>query len=647
MCGISGYLLPGTTENSASTILRMTRVVAHRGPDDEGLTLILPEASHATVDLLTSESARGAQGRWLEGDGSGAPHRIAFGARRFSIVDLSPTGHQPFWSHDRRICLTFNGEIYNYIELRRELEKQGHVFRTSSDAEVLVESYRRWETGCFELFNGFWALSLYDADKRAVLLARDRFGKAPLYVAETTDRLLWSSEIKGIFAAIGPSAFALRDQAVSDFVTRGWRDVFHETFYQGITSFPSASYAWIGSDGSYRPRRYWELPRQRLGERDIAVDEAIGGFTELLADAVRLRMRADAQVGFELSGGTDSSAITGLAALTGVDLQAFTVSFAGTSSDEEPFARKVAERYRDHVEYTVLRPPEDDLYERFDAYVGVMDEPFHSPSMLTNQVIWRMMAQRGIRVSINGAAGDEVLAGYAGDYFEPYLRFLLCEGHLLRFAREFLRFSERRPGQLGVDGLRFAYHLLPARLRVLRNPATAIRPSIDPFVKPVGVVDLGGPSQRICQRLLDNMGDWQMNYWMRSGNQSSMGVPIEVRMPFLDYRVAELAFVLPVGYLIRDGWLKWVLREAVRDILPPEVVWRKVKAGFPFPLAEWLLKSREPLLAMIGSSDCPFVHLPTLRAAYPRLSRQAPDYLWRILSVALWWKKSVRGERLL
>jgi asparagine synthase (glutamine-hydrolysing) len=646
MCGISGYFLTNTVETSVEKILRMTRIIAHRGPDDEGLTLISPESSHA-IDLTTADSAKGVPHYQCAEADNRAPHRIAFGARRFSIVDISPAGHQPFWSHDRRVCVAFNGEIYNYVELRQELETLGHGFYTNSDTEVLVESYKRWGADCFRRFNGFWALSLYDMEKRAMLLARDRHGKAPLYITKTPNGLLWSSEIKGIFAAMGSSDYAVRDQAVSDFILHGWRDVFHETFYDGIATFPNGAYAWIEPDGGYRPQKYWMLPQQRMKERDVSPDEAIEKFRDLLDDAIKIRLRADVPVGFELSGGMDSSAIVGLAAQTRIALHAFTVSFSGTGYDEEPFARKLVERYQDHINYTVLQPPEDDLFEQADEYIKLMEEPFHSPNMLTNQGIWREMSKAGIRVSMNGAAGDEVLAGYAGDYYIPYLRSLLREKRFSRFTKEFISFSEHRPGYFGIDYLRRIYRLLPARLRVLSNSPTAIPSSADPFIKPSQVQDLAGPSWNIHQRLIDNMGDWRMNYWLRSGNQSSMGVPVEVRAPFLDYRVVDFAFTLPVSYLIRDGWLKWILRESVKDVLPPEVVWRRNKLGFPFPYTEWLLASRKRFFAMIGSLDCPYIDLPNLHAAYSDLSRHNPVYLWRIMSVALWWKKMVQGDRLL
>lgn len=646
MCGISGYFLTATVETSPERILRMTRVIAHRGPDDEGITLISPTSSSA-IDLTTSDTAKGVPSHQSVESIQKVPHKIAFGHRRFSIVDVSPVGHQPFWSHNRQVCVIFNGEIYNYVELRAELKKIGYVFHTDSDTEVLVQAYIEWGVECFQRFNGFWAISLYDAQKRSVLLARDRIGKAPLYVARTAEGLFWSSEIKGIFAGTDSSAFGVSEQAVYEYVLYGWRDLFHKTFYEGITTFPNAAYAWIEPDGSYQTQKYWELPQRRLSESDISPEEAIEKFRYLLTEAVRLRLRADVPVGLELSGGMDSSALVGLATQTQTNIHAFTVSFPGTDADEEPFARKVVETYRHQIEYTVLQPPQDDLFKQADSYFWLMEEPFHSPNLLSNQSIWKTMAQQGIRVSLNGAAGDEVLAGYRSDYYLPYLRYLLGRGQVLKFTKEFFPFSEHRVEHLGIDYLRTAYHLLPRSLRRFRNSTSIIPQPIDPFIKPLQTETLAGASEEMHQRLIDNMGDWRMNYWMRSGNKSSMGVPVEVRAPFLDYRVVDFSFTLPLGYLIRNGWLKWILRESVKHILPSEVVWRRLKLGFPFPHSEWTAASKEQFFLMVGTLDCPYIDLPKLHLAYSELSRRDPLYLWRIMSLALWWKKCIQGEALL
>lgn len=642
MCGIAGYALPNSQIEGPDLILRMTRLLARRGPDDEGITLIRP-ATSTSLDLATSSTATGVMNCEALGRATQMPHGIAFGHRRFTIVDLTPGGHQPFWPRNREVCVNFNGEIYNYIELREELVALGHKFWTDSDTEVLTEAYLEWGVECFKRFNGFWALSLYDARRRAVLLSRDRIGKAPLYVARTIRGLFWASEIKSVLAATG-SIFPLREQAVIDFALNGWRDVFHETFFQGIVTFPNAAYAWIEPDGTYEPQTFWTVPGRRMGERQLSAPDAVETFRELLSDSLRIRRRADVPVGFELSGGSDSSALVGLAARTGKPLAAFTVSFAGTPSDEEPFARAVAANYPNTIDYTVLPFREENFFDQADEFVWLMEEPFHAPNLLTHQGVWQAMARAGLRVSISGAAGDELLAGYVADYHAPYLRTFLRTGRVRSFVREFARLSETQEEAVSGRLLR-AYRLIPDRFRP-GSPARFLRPSPDPLIRPNGLRSSLGPSSEINHRLIDLMGHWRMNYWMRSSNKASMGVPLELRLPFLDHRVVDFAFQLPLTYLIRDGWLKWVLRKATNDVLPASVVWRRQKRGFPFPWAPWFAASKDRFFSMVGALDCPYVDLRLLRDGYGTIAARNPLYLWRLISIALWWKRCVRGDRL-
>lgn len=642
MCGIAGYVLTQSYESTPARILRMTRSIAHRGPDDEGLTLFCSPSGQA-IDLATQDTVRGLGELSVAHEIEAFQHDIAFGHRRFSIIDVSPAGHQPFWSRDRQVCVAFNGEIYNYLELRQELEKEGYTFKTQSDTEVLVTAYQHWGTDCFNRFNGFWAISLYDSSKKAVLLARDRLGVAPLYVAQTETGLFWSSEIKGIL--IDHSAFSINEQAVGDFVLHGWRDLFNTTFYNGIDTFPKASFAWVQADGHYEPQTYWQLPTHRLTEADLSIPDAIAKARFLLTDALKLRLRADVPVGLSLSGGLDSSALVALAAQSGIPLNTFTVSFPGTSVDEEPFARIVAKTYPSLVNYQVIHPQDTDLLESADRYVALLDEPFHSPNLFTDQGIVRTMTNAGLRVCITGAAGDETLAGYGGEYHGRYLRELLSRGQFCRGFKEFVQFSEH---QTWKDYCHTLYRMLPSSAKLLSNPNQSIPAHLDPFICPKPFLQHEGAADELRQRLIDNMGNWLMHYWLRSGNTSYMEVPIEARAPYLDYRFVEFAFTLPPSYLIRGGWLKWILRESVKDLLPPDVVYRKKKSGFPFPLSSWLLQSKTQIFLLLDRLDCPYLNLVHLKSeSYDTLAHRYPAYLWRLISLAMWWKKCVQGESLL
>jgi asparagine synthase (glutamine-hydrolysing) len=353
----------------------------------------------------------------------------------------------------------------------------------------------------------------------------------------------------------------------------------------------------------------------------------------------------------------DSSALLAIAASNGHDLKAFTIGFPDAEADEEPYARMVWERYKDRVDLTVSDMRVEKLFHGGDsadgalAAVNGMGEPFHSPSMLANQQIWRDMRRRGIRVSINGGAGDELLAGYSGVHFQPYLWDLLRSGRFGRYHREAVSCSEAptaafsqayfgRLLRVARFGLQTSFlHQAASNARVRQR---AIDAGLDPGMAP----DLRRPLA-LERLLVEQMGDRQMNYWLRSGHQSHMSIPIEVRAPFLDHRVVEHAFLLPTRYLIRDGWLKWILRHATRDLLPAEILWRANKAGFPFPFASWLRDSKRPFLAIAkgsGAASMAGIDLRRLEARYDELIQVDPHMLWRLMSVCLWWQRCARAS---
>jgi asparagine synthase (glutamine-hydrolysing) len=635
MCGIAGYLLAGRREQSSARVRSALAAMRHRGPDDEGIALLDPGTA-AAQRLVTGDSDPGVRGCETAGAAAELPHSAAFGHRRFSIVDPSPDGHQPFWSEDGALCAAFNGEIYNYVELRRELEQLGRRFRTASDAEVLVAAFQEWGTGCFARFDGFFALSLWDARSRRVLLARDRIGKAPLYLWQDGEGLFWASELRALFALNDAARRRVNARALVDFVEHGVRDVRGESCYEGVESFPRASHAWLAADGSFAPESYWSLPQQRMPRAQVSSEDAAREVERLLREAVRVRLRADVPVCVQLSGGVDSSAILALAAQQSERVTSYTVHFDETDSNEEPFARLAAERYRQRVDSHVIRPPDDDLVGQLDGYVELMGAPFHSPNQLASQRVWRAMQAHGQKVVLYGAGGDEAFAGYAEEYQLPFLRHLLRRGALGAWLRETLRSTDKTPGSLlFAQARRYA-----SRLR--RNARGGAPADGDVFRRPEGVEPRDGPADDIETLLRENMTDWRMSYWVRLDNQNSMGVPVELRCPFLDHRLVEYAFRLPLEYLIHDGWLKWILRRAMVPHLPPEVVWRRRKMGFPFPLRSFLARRKPELLRALASLDSPYVDLPALCLGYDSLQAGNPRRLWCILSVALWWKRCIQ-----
>lgn len=643
MCGIAGYVRNRVETRALGPLVHTLRAIGHRGPDDEGLTVINRQA-RSYRDFATDQSASGTGYDRLD-PGHAMDHDVALGHRRFSIVDLSIAGHQPLWTPDRKVCVSVNGEVFNHRELRAELETLGWSFNSTSDTELLAIAYQQWGTDCFQRFNGFWALSLYDAERNQVLLARDRLGKAPLYFACAADGVYWASEVNAV-RDLAPGSFDVRDQSVVDFASWQRRDYYHTTFFEGIQTLPNATYAWIRSDGTLDQTRFWQVPTERMDASALSPQDAAGELRSLLSDAVRLRLQADVPASVQVSGGMDSSSVLALAAQEADQVTAFTVRFPGSSVDEEPFARMVAERYKSNVDYVVFEPPDSDLLDAIDSFVGLMGEPFHSPNLYTANGIWKVIADKGFRVNLYGSGGDEVLAGYSKDYYYPYLRHLATNGRIRQAVHELRSFSERGPGPFGIDYFLRAARSLPYGQQLSWALKDRQLRKIDPFVSPEGLRPRRGPAEAIEERMIDLVSDQLLNYWLRIDSQSSMSIPLELRNPFLDYRIVEYCFRLPLEYLMRDGWMKWILREAMDKDLPTDVTWRRNKAGFPFPLQDWLLTHEQRFLAMLTPLDCPYIDNKGLHDNWKALANGNPHRLWGLVSLALWWKKVIQGDQL-
>lgn len=627
----------------AALALRMLHAIEHRGPDDQGLAFIDFEesrqlhcataASNAAIRSLLPPAAAGDEFR----------HHLAFVHCRYSIVDLSAGGHQPMRDPSGTVCVSFNGEIYNYVELREELEEAGASFRTGSDTEVLLAGYMRWGTGVFQRLNGQWALSLYDARDGRLWFSRDRLGKVPLYYVIRSGCLYWASEIKAIAAACGPGALSVRAQAVDDFVVHGWRDR-DGTFWNEVNDFPPACYAYVGPGLSLQTTRYWQLPQQRLPAHAIPVGEAASRVSDLLLEAILIRVRADVPVAFELSGGLDSSSIVALAA-GGLrhSLTAFSVAFADEEANEEPYARAVAERFRDKIDHRISRPGPDDFWQDANDFVWLEEEPFHAPALHTNQSLRRLIKQTGTKVVISGAAGDEVFAGYPGEYLPLFLRHLAGSMQWRRMIHELLASSElgtwKQALVTAIDAAAPGLHERIQRARSVQGELVELC-----YKPPPGAAPRPPATTSLKERLRANMGPAKMNYWLRSANKANFGIPIEPRAPFLDYRVVEFAFTLPVEFLIRDGWHKWILRTALAELLPAEVVWRKRKMGFPFPMTRWLIDARTRVLANLSDPRCPHLDLGQISTHYAAMAVSAPFLLWRLISLGLWWQRVVEGR---
>jgi asparagine synthase (glutamine-hydrolysing) len=610
MCGIVGVLARRRADSEL--VARLAALLRHRGPDDEGLVAIDVDGGRALplAGADTMAEAIGGEHPYLPRgtDADAGPWDVVLASRRLAIIDLSAAGHQPLCSPDRRAWIVHNGEIYNYVELRRELSALGHRFRGGSDTEVALAAYREWGTDCFERFNGMWGMAIWDGEQRRLVLSRDRFGVKPLYFADA-DQFVFASELKAILAsgAVTPTE---NEAAVATFLATGRIDVRGgETSFAGVCQVEPGCYVVRSLDGAAAQLRYYDLVAR---VRPARATELL----DLLDDAVALRLRSDVPVGSSLSGGVDSSAVVALAQRRlGPGLPMRTFTFASRAADDETeFAALVAR----HVGAgnVATEVPDFPLPELLAQVVWEQDEPIGSGSVLAQRQVMARAHEDGLKVLLDGQGGDEVLAGYKY-YVATNLADLLARGRLVRWAREV------RAGVTNATlGTRWLVRATAGELRARPRAASRLR-----------------------SKQIEDVFD-HLPALLHYEDRNSMAHSIETRLPFLDYRVVEFALGLPNGAKIDAGWTKVALRRAITPLLPPEIVWRREKVQFSAPQRAWL---RGPLRELaLDSLSSQRAGAAGRQAAAMLLDETAPagalDHVWRLLAVEVWRDVCVRSS---
>lgn len=629
MCGICGILDSRGPADMPQALSRMCQLAAHRGPDDEGLALF---------------GAGGALWRSGDGNPAGCPGgwMVGLGHRRLSIIDLSPAGHQPMADASGRYWLVFNGEVYNYIELRRELEQVGKVFRSHTDSEVILQAYIAWGPACLRRFNGMWALAIYDRETGKIFCARDRYGVKPFHYACEAGRFAFASEIKQLLALPWLKA-AANHARIADFFLWSLKTHTDETPFLGIRSLPESHYLEMTPDdlaaGRCEAKSYWSpSPGEAMEERD-----AVAAFRDLLSDSVRLRLRSDVPVGVTLSGGLDSSSIVCLAGehrranQDGSPFDAFNVDFELPGYSERQFAEAAAGKAGARM--VVLRPGQADLARDWEKFVWHMEEPFEALSDFSNFQIYRLIREHGIPVVLCGQGGDEVLLGY--DRYRTYdALFKLRSGHPWAALGGMMSTRRHASISLATQAAAGLYYSMPV-LRAFRR-----RRLVQPFLNPGFFREFSGRTEHLLASTRHrNRQDLQMNELfhyqlpeqLRPEDRVSMAHSVETRLPFLDYRLLDLVLGQPMDMLIRGGWSKYILRQAMQGILPEEVRCRTAKMGYDTPTASLIRQNRKLFLPLLARHrEDPVLDVPAIERSFDspaldeRLLCSAMSYLgWR------------------
>jgi asparagine synthase (glutamine-hydrolysing) len=622
MCGIGGYAAARPEVRAAPALETLLSGLRIRGPDDEGVCLV-----DRRERTMVPCRAGGTTGPWAERlppaghEASRFPHDVALVNARYAVIDRTPAAHQPFVTGDGSVVATVNGEIFNYRELRAALERERVVLRTAGDTEVLAEGYRLWGDEMWERLNGFWAVALVDLRSGELVLARDRLGVAPLYCREWAGGFWFASLIRPILAATGPAA--IERDVVAGFLETGLKDFDGLTCYEGVRSLPPATAVslppGVTTLSQARTRRFWEPPSRRLTPADLSFGEAVTRFRDTFFDAVSLRLRADIPVACELSGGLDSSSIAAAAAeQLGPATVTYTISVP--EEDEEPYARGLRARYGH--DYRVLHDVEERFLDDAERFTAIIEEPYHSPNIYTHYRMRARMKQDGIGVALTGSGGDEVLAGYEWDFWPAAAAELRAGGRGTQWAAHHLLLRLGTPGR-AAGTLRDVFRRL--RSTPPAPAGTATRASR--LQAGYGSLDLLG-RQRFHLEVA------HLPYYLRSNDHFTMALPLEHRLPFLDYRLVNLGLSLPAAYLFRRGWTKYVLRKAMEPFLPRRIVWRREKRGFPFPLRRFLSTHRAAFAPLLG--EVKGAGLPVPAGSYADESARDPVRLWRACSTGLW-----------
>jgi asparagine synthase (glutamine-hydrolysing) len=596
MCGIAGIVGPGGPPLGALEM--MAAAMVHRGPDGEGI--------------------------WRDED-------LGFAFRRLAIIDLDERSNQPL--HCGSLHLVFNGEIYNYIELRGELEGLGHHFETEGDGEVLLHAWAAWGEGALDRLNGMFAFAIWDDERRRLTLAVDPFAEKPLFYRARAGRLLFASDVRAL-KALDPAIGAADEEAIRAFVALGAMPALPRTFFADIQRLPPAHLArW--ERGRLSLRRYWR-PQPVPVPSDPAL--AAERLRELLSDSVRLRLRSDVPVGTSLSGGVDSSAIVGLCSrLAGEHVRhAFTASFPGFERDEWRYAQAVA-RAAEVTEHHQVCPQAEDLLEDLELLVRDQQEPFAGTSIYAQWRVMRAAREAGVIVLLDGQGGDELFGGYSG-----------IAGWALRSAGPRAALSALVEDRSVAGDLAIAY-------AVGRAPRALVRchrlRHASPYV-PRGIawvqagVDRLPPDWKhtgspLRRELLVQAFRTSLPNLCRYGDHNSMAHSVEMRMPFLDRRVADYAFSLPPSLVFQGGVTKRTLRAAVRGVVPDEVLDRREKVGYETPERAWFEHSAsrariaqivlDPSVRASGRYDMAALERDVTAGRWSDAGA-----LWRVVNVELW-----------
>ncbi len=615
MCGIAGLIKLDGNIVTNKEIKNMIKVIKYRGPDDEGY--------------------------YIE-------NNIGMGHCRLSIIDLTDAGHQPMKSCDNSLLIVYNGEIYNFVELRKELETLGYKFKSNTDTEVILYSYKEWGENCVNRFNGDWAFAILDKNKKELFCSRDRFGVKPFYYFFDGKVFAFASEIKSLLE-LGVSR-EVNPNLIYDFLIFGILEHTDKTFFKNVKKLPPASWLKLNQKGEIVIKKFWDFKVSNELESDNKkIKQYDKEFLELFMDSIKIRLRSDVPVGSCLSGGLDSSAIVcAMSYLLKIDnipnigekIKTFSACYEEKNIDERNYIEEVITKTNAEKNYIFPKP--EDFLKEIDDIVWHQEEPFGGTSIFAQ---WKVLkkAREKVKVLLDGQGGDENLCGYRKFYFF-YLKELYERKKYSLFFKEVLQFFS------SLDILKTLN--LKSGLRYINygNKLFKIEDLINhSFIEKFKERKINFNYQKnLGNRIKEDITKWSLPVLLRFEDKNSAASSIETRLPFLDYRLVEKIGTFPFDTKINNGWTKFILRNSLKGILPEKIRLRKSKLGFATPQDSWMrhnlyenVKSTFKNLAFIQD----YVNKEQLLKSFDLFSRKQTiitgEILFRFYSLELWGRKFI------
>jgi asparagine synthase (glutamine-hydrolysing) len=554
MCGIAGAISETRFEHSRRVVERIVASQYRRGPDH-----------HAIESIVGSRT------------------QVVLGHNRLSIIDLTRRANQPMWDGDHRYCLVYNGEIYNYIELRAELALLGHRFFSHSDSEVIIEAFKQWGEGALHRFNGMFAFALFDSETETLWLVRDRFGVKPLFYCTKQSRVVFASTGKAIADDEGLEPNL--DYAARGLIYRIYEDNTDLSPYHGLKSLPPGHCLQVSSSPAgklaLKLRSYYDLESRVSCLKEEAAGKSCLELTRMvkdrLEDAVGLRLRSDVPMGISLSGGLDSATLAGLLAGRHDEITGFTFGHPDEPRSEGPLVKEMSERTRIKVHFVWPQPAE--FIQNFWEALEAQDAPFPGPSIVAQYLIFKAASTHGVKVLLGGQGGDELFMGY-----RKYQLFRFLE---LAHRRQYLDALGAALGMFSV--LLAEYYKVFEHLEHLKRYRGDCRPNgVLKLPEPSPLFMGYDPARPLWERQLKDVTFFSLPTLLRYEDRNSMGNSVESRLPFLDFRLVELALALPSALKIRRGFGKWIIRQATREIVVDRIRLARYKQPFDVHLRSWL-----------------------------------------------------------